>query len=664
MDGLILATDLLYAHKAAKNVSRRIFLITDAATEVNADESEVEKVLEVLKAQEISLFTIGIDFDPFDEDLDYDSVADPKRRNEYLLYNMCEVLNGVVIPLQSALQALAQLRAKTVRQVTTFRGVLEIGGPGNVEHTDQFAGMGIRLWGYLKTKPSTMLTLSKSSAKARKAKASGDCAIVTDRRYFCQDDPDAEVDASKKIKAYRYGRSLVPFGTVDEQVLKFETTKSMKLLGFTPKAAIRHADLMGQCYIFAAPPGDSSACMAVASLAHAMYEMEMVAIVRYVRCRNAQPYLGVLFPKVKPDREFFYFNTLPFSEDLRQYPFNSPADTKQRLRTAEKDKLVAMEALVASLDLMKADHGQEALKPKAVFNPGLQHLYQAVRHRALHPSAPMVELDRNIAAFARAWEMKGTLRPLLDAAQPAMAKVRALFPTVPVEAGREKKRYWFATNGVDINLESYAKGAAGKAVDMLGLDITGLPEAKRLKGNYFDPSGSGDLSPWQAPTPGMEKVPVDSILTARVSHVGTVNPVKDFQDMFNRRDEDLVLPAIEGMLTVIHRLLRDSINDQYYEKVSQCIEVLREGCVREDEAGKFNPFLKELKRECTTGRRADFWDKYVKAKCLTLITDEEVTDHGASLDEAKRFLEEEEAVVTAVEVSAEASEEDLFEDLV
>lgn len=39
------------------------------------------KVLEALKAQEISLFTIGINFSPFDEDLDYESVTDPKSRS-------------------------------------------------------------------------------------------------------------------------------------------------------------------------------------------------------------------------------------------------------------------------------------------------------------------------------------------------------------------------------------------------------------------------------------------------------------------------------------------------------------------------------------------------------------------------------------------------------
>lgn len=38
-----------------------------------------------------------------------------------------------------------------------------------------------------------------------------------------------------------------------------------------------------------------------------------------------------------------------------------------------------------------------------------------------------------------------------------VAGVQALFPLQPVEAGREKKRYWFAANGVDISLESYAK---------------------------------------------------------------------------------------------------------------------------------------------------------------------------------------------------------------
>ncbi len=35
---------------------------------------------------------------------------------------------------------------------------------------------------------------------------------------------------------------------------------------------------------------------------------------RYVRCKNADPQLGALYPCIKPDREFFYYHVLPFAE--------------------------------------------------------------------------------------------------------------------------------------------------------------------------------------------------------------------------------------------------------------------------------------------------------------------------------------------------------------
>jgi len=107
------------------------------------------------------------------------------------------------------------------------------------------------------------------------------------------------------------------------------------------------------------------------------------------------------------------------------------------------------------------------------------------------------------------------------------------------------------------------------------------PDPKRFKGNYFDPSGgppvrvpSGNPPPalWHcfhgphnrilgkfgrrelpvpplshppplpaatadgsgALSPAADKVPLDGLLAPRVSQIGTVNPVKDFQDMLNR----------------------------------------------------------------------------------------------------------------------------------
>ena len=568
-DGLILATDLLFLHKCAKNVNKRIFLITDAATRVHMEPSELCDVKDAMQKQGISLFVIGVDFEAYDEDADYDELPSDKRRNEYMLYNLCDALNGVVIPLRTASATLAQLRAKTVKQVTCFQGVLEVAGDGR-SPDGAFAGMGIRVFGYLKTKPAAMPPLAKSSGRARRAKTLGDHRIDLDRRYFSQDAPDEEVDAAKKIKAYRYGRSLIPFGAVDEQMLKFESAKSLKVVCFTARARIPHGHVMGQTYMFCAPPGDAEASKAVAALVHAMYETESVAVVRYVRVRNAQPYLGILHPKIKPDQEFFYFHTLPFAEDLRQYVFRSNQEAKEKLCAAERDKLDAVQALVASMDLMKAGpEGTEALKPKTVFNPCLQHLYQATRHRAVHPSAPLVTLDKNIATFARAWEDKGVLRKMLDDARPAIRKVVELFPLKALGGGREPRRHWFAADGVDVSLDSYAKAGDKRPPDAERL----LPEAKRFKGGYFDGGGglgTGDETSLSRASSlsALDKVSVDGILSNKVAAVGTVNPVKDFQDMFNRRDEDLVDKAIAEMQHVVRHMLRASINDQYYGKVA------------------------------------------------------------------------------------------------
>jgi hypothetical protein len=53
-------------------------------------------------------------------------------------------------------------------------------------------------------------------------------------------------------------------------------------------------------------------------LIHALYDTAKVAVVRFVKKMNDRPLLGILIPVVKADVEAFYFNQLPFEEDIRE----------------------------------------------------------------------------------------------------------------------------------------------------------------------------------------------------------------------------------------------------------------------------------------------------------------------------------------------------------
>eukprot|EP01012_Entosiphon_sulcatum_P025587 TRINITY_DN30931_c0_g1_i1.p1 TRINITY_DN30931_c0_g1~~TRINITY_DN30931_c0_g1_i1.p1 ORF type:complete len:790 (+),score=120.93 TRINITY_DN30931_c0_g1_i1:94-2370(+) len=669
LDGIIVGTNMIHARTAGKKYAKRMFVITDAGNQVKNRE-DLKVVLPAVQREGISLFVIGIDFGPdekADEQDDWSKLS-VKRSNELVLYFLSKMCNGLVIPVSSALQILSTLRSKSVLQRTCFRENLYIAD-----------SMAIPLWGFVKTMRSSFPSLKRCSVRARQAGEVEDDGVKLERRYFLLDDPDQEVDLEKKIKAYRYGRSLVPFSTVDEEAMRFQSQRSMKLIGFAESSKVPRKYFMGTTYVFCTPPGSTAASTAFSALLHGMYETNKWAIVRYVRCKNSPPVVGVLVPCIKPGREFAFFHALPFAEDIRTFPFREMSHVKHT-----KEQLDAVGDLITAMDLEHADRsdgskegGSEALKPKSLFNPCIQHFYQCVRQRALNKDTAIPRLDPAIASYTLAWEEKGVLRHMLDNASKSLARVRDLFPlTAVTEAARERKPYWFSTDVADISLESYAKpvdGVPAKPIMLPDVD-SGVPAAKRLKGDGI-PGGRGYLAsdPRSLNSSSLEggagltlpeKLSLDGVLSSRASHVGTVNPVKDFNEMFSRRDEDLVDRAISEMQNVIKQLLQESIGDQYYEKAAACLVALRAGCLREEEADQFNRFLRHLKHLHSTGRRADWWARSVKAQGISLICQEDGADVDVSAAEARSFLEGVDAPAAEPMLERkDSAEEDLFGEL-
>ena len=62
--------------------------------------------------------------------------------------------------------------------------------------------------------------------------------------------------------------------------------------------------------------------------------------------------------------------------------------------------------------------------------------------------------------------------------------------------------------------------------------------------------------------------------------------------MITDRKEDLVQPAIEQMEKMIKRFIESSMGGDLFDKALQCLQALREGCAKEDEAESFNTLAK------------------------------------------------------------------------
>jgi len=95
---------------------------------------------------------------------------------------------------------------------------------------------------------------------------------------------------------------------------------------------------------------------------------------------------------------------------------------------------------------------------------------------------------------------------------------------------------------------------------------------------------------------------------------------------------------------MIQNLLRNALSNQSYEKILNCINALRETCVKEDEGLLFNEFMQDLKKKLTLPDvdakiyiHRDFWKVLIEKK-INLIKAEGGKE-GATEDEFNQYLE-------------------------
>jgi ATP-dependent DNA helicase 2 subunit 2 len=516
---------------------------------------------------------------------------------------------------------------------------------------------------YKKTEKTTAIPKggSRLSKIALKSAEPTESKVQIQRTFYSLDDPDEEVPEEKRVKAFRYGKNYVPFNQVDENMLQYKAEKGVQLLGFTDERNVPRHHFMGETYSFYAKPDDEHAYKALSAFVRALAELEKVAIIRFVmREGAAEPKMGLLYPSISPDLDFFYFNTLPFAEDIRTYPFPS----FERLNTNEQ-QLQAAEDLIRSMDLMSAEEEDgapvESLKPAHTHHPIVQHFYDCLHERALHPEDKLPEVDPNILKHCYPEKSEDSFyATVVERSAEQFAQFKQAFPLKKEEESSTrvtgKKRYWFAVNdGSQISLASY-ENASNAAV--LEEETENLERAaKRMKGDIEDRISRMNEDELRALANNKGGQDLGALLGDKADSIGTTDPVRDFNDMMNRRDVDLVDKAIEEMQSVAFKLLRDSIADQYYEKALACVQALRKGCIKEDEVEKFNNFMKRVKSQFSSGKRKDFWEQFVVGKNVSLITSEE-GDTDVSVEDAKNFLKEEVAQDVMQEDAPEETQED------
>eukprot|EP01132_Coremiostelium_polycephalum_P004803 gene4803-5989_t len=599
IDALIVGMDMLIHKTDKKKYQKRIFLVTNAKDPINTDDMTIVK--EQFKKIDVKLNIIGIDFTD-EEEVQNKINKSAKEKNEILLREFAESVNGVLVPVKQALEIMSFFRSQSVLQRTSFRGNFQISPE-----------LQIPLWGYVKTKIQTLPTLKKISTVSQESMNPQSMEVAIEKLFYSITDPDNEIPSDELLKGYKYGKSLVPFSKIDEDALKYSADKCMNLIGFTDRDSIPLHYNMTSTEVFVPPPGDKTAEIAFSAFVHGLAETNQVAIIRYVKKNSGSPYLGYLFPHIKPGYECLYYNTLPFADDIRQYQFpsisrNNPLTRKSYIPSQEQ--LNAAQDLIDSMDLMKADEDEEgepipALRPRYTYNPLLQHFYQCLHHRALHPNSSIPKLDPVIANYINPDDQ------ILEKSKSAIKEFSAQFPLVKsadYKIDDQRKLRW--KNGMlvedQITLDSYITDDGS--------------EIKKRKLNDFS------------------EFSLEKLVSGFVNEVGTINPVQNFKDMLNRRDIDLVDKAITLMKGRIVQLVNDSLKDQFYQKAIDCVKELRFGCIRESESESFNLFLQEIRGYYEGKKRDDFWQKII-TNSITLINENESDSSTVSEKESREFLE-------------------------
>lgn len=89
--------------------------------------------------------------------------------------------------------------------------------------------------------------------------------------------------------------------------------------------------------------------------------------------------------------------------------------------------------------------------------------------------------------------------------------------------------------------------------------------------------------------------------------ISTTKPIEDFKEMINYKYEDLTVKAISQMEDIIIKFIIESFKGSYYVRAIQCLKVLRDVCIEEDEVTLFNSFLEKLKSDYPKEKFSDLW---------------------------------------------------------
>lgn len=483
--------------------------------------------------------------------------------------------------------------------------------------------------------------------------------IEIDRTHYLLDEPDVVVGKEEQVKAYDFGKNLIPISAVDEEQLKFQSQKGFDLLGFCDKNAIPRERFMGEGYYIIPNEkgkGYPTNSKYLSVLIQTLDRENKCAIIRQVFRRTTTPRIAVLIPQVKENHDCFIYQELPFLEDVREYNFREP-----KTDTITEEQTKSMEDLINAFDLSskKDENGDKVdfFKPKFSFSPITQYFYECVDHLSKDSNDATISGEEFVASELP--EVSDSLmkycapdlssesrytKLVLNPAKNVQEKFDSLFKTEEqklqeVKVG-DKRDYWLMSQGSSIDTATIESANSLER-----------PNKRRKLGN-------GELSIFEG---------------TNTYVISSSDPVRDIQKFItdNKENENIsqiISTIIEKAKDVLIKIINISIKDQQYEKVYKSLVELRKLCLEHDCSSlHFNKLMKDIKSvfSNTSNHHFAFWT-YLKEKNITLIHKNLPGSSGSCVpeEEANSFYQEEKKEDEEDKIEDdEGSDDDLFDDL-
>ncbi|OMP00597.1 hypothetical protein COLO4_12548 [Corchorus olitorius] len=325
--------------------------------------------------------------------------------------------------------------------------------------------------------------------------------------------------------------------------------------------------------------------------------------------------------KFKPEKgpDSFYFNALPFVEDIREYQFPSFNSFPASCQPNEQQQQAADE-LVQRLTLAPSGK-EESLLPEFTPNPVLERFYHHLDLRSKQPDAAVPPINETLKRITELDpELFSENKSVIDA-------FNKLFEI------KENPKLKKSVRRV-LREKSSGSDEDGNA-DQIDAEVVNAIEEPH--GAMIAEAVNAIEEPHRAQVAEAINA-IEEPQRAQVEKVGDLTPVHDFEVLMARRDSpDWVVKAIKEMRNLILQLLMKSHEGDNYIKAVECIAALRKGCILEQEPGPYNNLMRYLKQFCMKKENISFLQLLASRK-LNLVSKSEAEDSDATDEEVRSFF--------------------------